>query len=120
MLFKAHVIKLKPNKTQERLLTQSCGVARFSYNWALGQWNQLYKSGEIASVNKLQKKLDSIKRDQFPWMLDISKHAPQNAIINLGQAFKGFFEKRTRHPKFKKRVTKKPSLYGAIPLRVRM
>lgn len=34
----------------------------------------------------------------FPWMLDVTKNAPQMAILQLGYAFKNFFEGRARYP----------------------
>jgi len=36
-------------------------------------------------------------------MLDVTKNAPQMAIIQLGEAFKNFFAGRTKYPKFRKK-----------------
>jgi putative transposase len=36
-------------------------------------------------------------------MLEVTKNAPQMAIIQLGQAFKNFFSKRSRYPQFRKK-----------------
>ena len=36
-------------------------------------------------------------------MFDVTKCAPQEAIIDLGGAFRSFFEKRGRYPRFKKK-----------------
>jgi putative transposase len=49
----------------------------------------------------LRKKLNSLKREQFPWMFDVTKCAAQEAIIDLGASFKAFFEKRANYPRFK-------------------
>jgi hypothetical protein len=38
----------------------------------------------------LRRQLNALKREQFPWMLDV-KNAPQMAIMHLGQAFKNFW-----------------------------
>ena len=51
----------------------------------------------------LRKQLDAIKGDQFPWMLEVTKNAPQIAIIHLGASFKNFFEGRAEYPTFKKK-----------------
>ncbi len=40
----AHKIELVPNKKQEEYFVKACGVARFSYNWALEQWNKQYQA----------------------------------------------------------------------------
>jgi putative transposase len=47
--------------------------------------------------------LNAIKREQFPWMLEVTKCAPQMAIIQLGQAFANFFAGRARYPQFRKK-----------------
>ncbi len=36
-------------------------------------------------------------------MLEVTKCAPQMAIIQLDQAFRNFFAGRTRYPKFRKK-----------------
>jgi putative transposase len=35
--------------------------------------------------------LNAIKREQFPWRLEVTKNAPQRAIIQLSEVFKHFF-----------------------------
>jgi len=52
---------------------------------------------------QLRRRLNAIKRDQFPWMLEVTKNAPQMAIIQLGVAFKNFFSGRARYPRFRKK-----------------
>ena len=32
--------------------------------------------------------MDASKRDRFPWMLEVTKNAPQMAIVHLGDAFR--------------------------------
>jgi putative transposase len=44
-----------------------------------------------------------MKREQFPWMMEVTKNAPQMAIIQLGQAFKNFFSGRAKYPQFRKK-----------------
>jgi transposase len=40
----------------------------------------------------LRKELNAIKAEQFPWMRDVTKNAPQQAIKNLGKSYTNFFE----------------------------
>ena len=42
---------------------------------------------------------NAIKAEQFPWMLEVTKNAPQMAIIQLGEAFRNFFVGRARYPR---------------------
>src|SRR5215469_6502634 len=107
----AHKIVLDPNPAQENYFARACGTARFAYNWALAEWNRQYKAGERPSEASLRRKLNSLKDDAFPWMREVTKNAPQQAIKNLGTAFKNYFadlkkpkrQRRFDHPQFKKK-----------------
>lgn len=105
----AHRIALDPNDVQETYLAKSCGVARFAYNWALAEWQRQYEahkkdpSQSKPTEGALRRLLNSIKREQFPWMLEVTKNAPQMAIIQLGKAFKNFFSGRANYPQFRKK-----------------
>lgn len=102
-MVKAHNIKLYPTKSQEVLLRKSCGVARYSYNWALAKWQEMYERGEKTSAYQLIKLQNSIKKEQMPFFLEVSKTAPQYAIHNLEKAFKRFFNGISKYPKFRKK-----------------
>uniref|UniRef100_UPI0025CE3805 helix-turn-helix domain-containing protein n=1 Tax=uncultured Thiodictyon sp. TaxID=1846217 RepID=UPI0025CE3805 len=90
----AHKIALDPNNTQRTYLARAAGTARFAYNWALAQWQEQYQACQdnplLAKPNEaaLRRQLNAIKREQFPWMLEVTKCAPQQAIMQLGEAFK--------------------------------
>jgi putative transposase len=88
----AHKIALDPNRAQSLYFARACGVARFAYNWALAEWRKQYRAGDKPNEVRLRRQLNSIKREQFPWMLEVSKTAPQQAIKNVGIAYKNFFE----------------------------
>ena len=105
----AHKIELVPNKKQEAYFVKACGAARFAYNWALEQWNKQYQAykqdNSLPKPNEfnLRKQLNAIKREQYPFLMEVTKCAPQQAIKNLGKAFVSFFKKRTKYPKFQKK-----------------
>lgn len=105
----AHKITLDLNNKQATYCQQSAGTARFAYNWALASWNEQYQtwtrdnSQPKPSDAALRRQLNAIKREQFPWMLKVTKNAPQMAIIQLGKAFKNFFAGRAKYPVFKKK-----------------
>lgn len=102
-MLRSHKITLNPNNKQRMYFAKACGVSRFAYNWALAEWKRRYEAGETVSEGVLRKELNSIKREQFPWMLEVTKCAPQLAIMDLGGAFKRFFKKQTKFPRFKKK-----------------
>ena len=109
MTLRTHKIALDINNKQRTHLVKCAGASRFAYNWALNEWKLMYeahkKDTSLPGPNQfiLRKKLNSIKREQFPWMLEVTKCAPQEAIIDLGKAFASFFAGRGRYPVFKKK-----------------
>jgi putative transposase len=101
----AHRIALDPTDRQRTYFAKACGVARFAWNWGLTEWKRQYGSGGKPSEQSLRRQLNSIKGSQFPWMLEVTKCAPQESIRHLGVAFQSFFAKRTHFPRFKKKGT---------------
>jgi len=105
----AHKIALDPNNVQATYFARAAGTARFAYNWALAEWQRQYETCKTdpalpkPSQMALRRTLNSIKGEQFPWMLEVTKNAPQMAIIQLGAAFKNFFAGRAKYPKFRKK-----------------
>ena len=105
----SHKIRLNPSSKQATYLAKAAGTARFAYNWALAEWQTQYAAWKDDNTQpkpnqmSLRRQLNAIKREQFPWMLAVTKNAPQMAIIQLGQAFNNFFAGRAKYPQFKKK-----------------
>lgn len=105
----SHRIALDPNDAQATYFARAAGTARFAYNWALAEWKRQYEawksdnSQQKPSQAALRRQLNAVKREQFPWMLEVTKNAPQMAIIQLGDAFKNFFAGRAKYPQFRKK-----------------
>lgn len=103
----AHRIRLDLNNAQRTYFARAVGVARFAYNWALTEWKVQYTAWKAdpalqrPSEAALRRQLNAIKREQFPWMLDVTKCAPQMAIMQLGRAFENFFAGRARYPTYR-------------------
>lgn len=107
-MHRVHKIKLDPTNAQAAYFSRACGVARFAYNWALAEWKVQYEGGGKPNEAALRKKLNAIKAEEFPWMAEVTKVAPQNAIKNVGLAFKNFFRRvnqgaKPGYPRFKKK-----------------
>ncbi len=103
MMLRAHKIQLRANNKQKTYFAKASGTARKAYNWALDEWEKQYKAGGRPTETALRRQLNSIKRKQFPWMLEVTKNAPQMAIIQLGQAFKNFFAKCANYPTLRRK-----------------
>lgn len=105
----AHRIALKPNNRQRTYFAKACGVARLAYNWGLVAWQQQYQAHKENPDNPkptamlLHRQLNAIKRDKFPFMLEVTKCAPQQALKHLGYAFKNFWTGRAKYPQFRKK-----------------
>jgi putative transposase len=105
----AHRIRLDPNNVQRTYLARAAGTARFAYNWALAEWQRQYQASladpALPKPNwmALCRQLNAIKRTEFPWMLEVTKNAPEIAIMQLGRAFENFFAHRARFPTFRRK-----------------
>ena len=117
-----HTIELNPNNKQATYFSKACGVARLAYNWALTEWQKQYEADKnyrdqcqangieidktklnSPSQFKLRKQLNGIKKQQFPFMAEVTKCSPQEAIIQLGKAFDNFFKGRAKYPQFRRK-----------------
>ena len=109
MLSTAHQIELKPNNTQANYFARACGVARLAYNWGLAQWKEKYElyqqdnSQSKPNEQLLRKEFNAIKKEKYPFVLGVTKYAAQQALKNLGTAFKRFFNGEAAYPQFCKK-----------------
>lgn len=112
---RAHKIRLNPTSEQEHYLRRACGVARFAFNWGLAEWKRQYETGAKPSAYALKKQFNAIRREQFPWSLEVSKCAVDTGFRNLDAAFKNFFRRcrngdvRKGYPNFKSKKRSKQS-----------
>lgn len=79
-VIKTHRIELKPNKPQRALFRQCVGAFRFAYNGALAEWQRQFKAGEKPNEAALRRQFNALKPIVFPWILDLPKSIPQQAI----------------------------------------
>lgn len=91
-IHKAYRYEIKPNVVQRILLAKHAGCARFAYNWGLQKRIELYEQ-EKKSTNAIEQHrlLNSLKKKEYPWMYEVSKCAPQEALRDLDRAFQNFF-----------------------------
>jgi putative transposase len=105
----AYRYEMKPNGIQRMLLAKHAGAARFAYNWGLALRIELYeKYRKSTNAIEQHKLLNTLKASEFPWMYEVSKCAPQEALRDLDKAFKNFFRglkqnQQIGFPKFKKK-----------------
>jgi len=99
----SHKIQLDPTFKQAIYFRKACGIARFTWNWALAQWREAYLAGEKPTGLQLKKAFNSLKEKEFPWIYEVTKYASQQPFIFLQTAFQRFFNHQSSYPKFKKK-----------------
>ena len=115
MITISHKIELVPNNKQKSYFRKAFGCARLAYNWGLAEWQRRHKEGEKVDAYGLKKAFNAIKKEEYPFVLEVTKYATQQPFINLGKAFKKFFEDLKRgavsYPQFKKKKDNEGSFY---------
>jgi putative transposase len=104
--------ELAPNAGQRLLLAKHAGCARFAWNWALGERIRRYRECKaeerFANAIEQNRELNARKGTDWPWMYEVSKCAPQEALRDLDRAFRNFVRtQRGGHtfgfPRFKRK-----------------
>lgn len=115
MITISHKIELVPNNKQKSYFRKAFGCARLAYNWGLAEWQRRHKEGEKVDAYGLKKAFNAIKKEEYPFVLEVTKYATQQPFINLGKAFKKFFEDLKRgavsYPQFKKKKDNEGRFY---------
>jgi putative transposase len=105
---RAHKIRLVPNKTQLVALRKAAGTARYVYNWAKEAWDKQYEESKAGKVERPTAYSISRRwtKERPEWSKEIFRGLQTQAILNLGKAWTGFWNKRTNKPSFKKKKDK--------------
>lgn len=108
-MIKSFKVRLYPTKEQEQLMWKHIGSARFIYNYMLAKQKELYKSGEKhLSHFDMTNLLTPLKNDgEHGWLYEVSNTTLQRVCGDLNEAYKNFFEKKTKFPKFKSKKKSK-------------
>ena len=117
MISIAHKIELVPNNKQKTYFRKAFGVARLAYNWGIAEWQRRYKAGEKCSFIELNNAFNTIKGEQYPFVYEVTKWAPAQALRNVATAYKNFFENlkkgKVSYPRFKRKKDNRGSFYLA-------
>jgi putative transposase len=123
LINRAYKVEIKPNNKQLTLLKKAAGIARFAYNWGLADKQYRYKNLEddekYTNAIKQHNEINKLKDTDFPWMREVSKCVPQEALRDLDQGYSNFYGGTHSLPKFKKKGKAKDSfrLTGTIIIR---
>ena len=112
-MIKSVKIRLIPTSEQEIIMNKTVGVARFTYNWGLSKWQEMYKEGINPSGKKIKKIFNNtIKKDvEYNWLNEVSSQAISQAFSDLQDAFDNFFTGKAKYPRFKTKKSSRRSFY---------
>ena len=122
-MLRAIKIRLYPNSTQATQINKLLGCYRVVYNQCL---NRKIKSYEENKVSENRTTLghfihhELLKDDNFSWLREQNTKVLKQAVIDMLNAYKNFFEQHTGYPKFKSKKDNKQSCrfeLGAISRR---
>jgi len=89
MNISGHVIALDPTAKQAEAFARACGVARFTYNWALAQCNAAEK---VPDLRVLKRCFNAIKRTEFPWVMESPRDANSQPFADLQKAWSTYWK----------------------------
>ena len=112
-MIKSIKVRLKPNNKQFTKLFQYAGCARFAYNWAINREEENYKQGnKFLSDMDLRKEFTQLKKlPEYKWLNEVSNNVTKQAIKDACNAYKNFFKRQCKYPKFKSKKYSTPSFY---------
>ena len=104
--------KLKLNNKQRTRLFKNAGASRFVYNLTLEIQETNYKNGgKFLSDCDIRKMITARKKDDLAWLYEYDCDIVKQAVKDACKAYKKFFNKQAKKPKFKSAKLTKPSFY---------
>ena len=111
-MIKSFKVRLYPTKEQEALMWRHVGACRFIWNHFLNLQEERYKAGEKKALSAFDMSYlvpPMKKQEEFSWLNSIAAQTLNRELADLADAYKDFFKKKARHPKFKSRRNSKAS-----------
>ena len=103
LIHKSYKFRIYPTNPQESLLSKHFGHCRFVFNRFLNERKEKYLN-EKTSLNYYDnaRTLTELKNDgEFAWLKEANSQSLQASIRNLDIAYKNFFNKQNKFPRFK-------------------
>ena len=110
-MFKAYKYRIYPTLEQKEILAQHFGNCRWFWNYALNLCEKTYReTGKGLSRNAIQSLLPSLKKE-YEWLGICYSQCLQVVALNLSTAYKNFFDKRAKYPRYKSKHGKQSISY---------
>lgn len=97
-MIRAHRIRLNPTPEQEQYFWRCCGVARFTWNWALAEYNNALDRGEKPKILELKKEFNRRRNEEgfSPFVAEVQTYANQYAFQDLQAAISRYHDLRKK------------------------
>lgn len=97
-MIRAHRIRLNPTTEQEQYFWQCCGIARFTWNWALAEYNNALARGEKPKVLTLKVEFNRRRNEEgfAPFVGEVQSYAYQYAFQDLQSAISRYHDLRKK------------------------
>jgi len=108
VIHKSYKFKINPDKQQKNLLAKHFGSCRFVFNRYLNNRIETYNK-QKTSLNYYDTASDLTqlkKEEKFVWLREINSQSLQESLKNLDNAYKKFFKKQNKFPRFKSKYDK--------------
>src|SRR5699024_2693986 len=98
-IVKSFKTRIYPTKEQKEYFQRCFGIRRWTWNWALNEYNS--NDNITFSAFTYQKKLNNEVKEskRFPWLYGVNSMVRQESLVDLDQSIKRFKEKQNKNIK---------------------
>lgn len=101
-----HVVPIRLTMRQQAYCRRAIGITRFTYNLCVAT-HQFHRTNRLKwpTVSEISKTITDLKRDEFPFLAEVSHRVTDGAISNFANALKKWSDHNdpARRPRFKKK-----------------
>jgi putative transposase len=87
-----------------------CSLVRHIFNWGLARRIEVYEATKKGLTYNQQSAEMTAYKQANRWLYDAPSNSLQHALKDVERAFKNFFEKRARFPRFKSKHRTQPAI----------
>ena len=109
---KTYKVKLKLNNKQKTRLFRNASVSRFAYNLTIELQEENYKKGnKFLSDSEIREIITKRKQNDLAWLYDYNCDIVKQAVKDACKAYKKFFNKKAKKPRFHSKKNSRTSFY---------
>ena len=114
-MLKSYKTEINPTQKQIQEINKTIGTCRFIYNFYIAHNKELYNNGKkFMTSNSFSVWLNNVflpNNPDYLWIKEASSKSVKKSIENAYTAFKRFFKKQSKFPRFKKKNNSDVKMY---------